>query len=225
MFVVILQEPRDDHTKIFAPPSNRFVRNPERGFSGKIGKHDKAQQNPKRKLKRHRSGSPRRIRFHSREQASRTCPAHSTRTAPPGFGGRCIPGEVNPGRRHSRRARGSQERGAFDGPALWDIIHQDGSRANKELAGHPVDLHERRFSRRRKGSQGRTSSKGSRSTHFARRSAGGRLARRRCHPYRNLMLRRNYERQKYQLQVELLKLQAWVKETGDFHPSFLAELF
>ena len=34
------------------------------------------------------------------------------------------------------------------------------------------------------------------------------------YPYRNLMLRKNYERQKYQLQVELLKLQAWVKETG-----------
>jgi polyphosphate kinase 2 (PPK2 family) len=28
------------------------------------------------------------------------------------------------------------------------------------------------------------------------------------------MQRRNYERQKYRLQVELLKLQAWVKETG-----------
>ncbi|MEF9995895.1 MAG: polyphosphate kinase 2 [Burkholderiaceae bacterium] len=35
-----------------------------------------------------------------------------------------------------------------------------------------------------------------------------------AYPYRNLMLRRNYERQKYHLQVELLKLQAWVKETG-----------
>ena len=34
------------------------------------------------------------------------------------------------------------------------------------------------------------------------------------YPYRNLMLRRNYERTKYQLQVELLKLQAWVKESG-----------
>jgi len=34
------------------------------------------------------------------------------------------------------------------------------------------------------------------------------------YPYRNLMLRRNYERQKYRLQVELLKLQAWVKDTG-----------
>jgi polyphosphate kinase 2 len=34
------------------------------------------------------------------------------------------------------------------------------------------------------------------------------------YPYRNLMQRRNYERQKYRLQVELLKLQAWVKETG-----------
>ncbi|MBS3936370.1 MAG: polyphosphate kinase 2 [Sulfuritalea sp.] len=34
------------------------------------------------------------------------------------------------------------------------------------------------------------------------------------YPYRNLMTRRNYERQKYRLQVELLKLQAWVKETG-----------
>lgn len=35
-----------------------------------------------------------------------------------------------------------------------------------------------------------------------------------AYPYKNLMLRKNYERSKYQLQVELLKLQAWVKETG-----------
>ncbi|MEN9316638.1 MAG: hypothetical protein RIS35_3031 [Pseudomonadota bacterium] len=34
------------------------------------------------------------------------------------------------------------------------------------------------------------------------------------YPYRNLMSRKNYERQKYRLQVELLKLQAWVKTTG-----------
>ncbi|NHC07967.1 polyphosphate kinase 2 [Azonexus fungiphilus] len=34
------------------------------------------------------------------------------------------------------------------------------------------------------------------------------------YPYKNLMQRGNYERQKYRLQVELLKLQAWVKETG-----------
>ena len=34
------------------------------------------------------------------------------------------------------------------------------------------------------------------------------------YPYKNLMTRRNYERNKYRLQVELLKLQAWVKETG-----------
>ena len=34
------------------------------------------------------------------------------------------------------------------------------------------------------------------------------------YPYRNLMSRKAYEREKYQLQVELLKLQAWVKETG-----------
>ncbi|MEQ1636458.1 MAG: polyphosphate kinase 2 [Methylococcales bacterium] len=34
------------------------------------------------------------------------------------------------------------------------------------------------------------------------------------YPYRNLMARKNYEKTKYQLQVELLKLQAWVKETG-----------
>ncbi|MDI6749879.1 MAG: polyphosphate kinase 2 [Rhodocyclaceae bacterium] len=34
------------------------------------------------------------------------------------------------------------------------------------------------------------------------------------YPYKNLMARRNYERQKYRLQVELLKLQAWVKDTG-----------
>jgi polyphosphate kinase 2 len=34
------------------------------------------------------------------------------------------------------------------------------------------------------------------------------------YPYKNLMLRKSYEEQKYALQVELLKLQAWVKETG-----------
>ena len=34
------------------------------------------------------------------------------------------------------------------------------------------------------------------------------------YPYRNLMRRSSYEQQKFQLQVELLKLQAWVKETG-----------
>ncbi|MBL9008140.1 MAG: polyphosphate kinase 2 [Myxococcales bacterium] len=34
------------------------------------------------------------------------------------------------------------------------------------------------------------------------------------YPYKHLMLRKNYETNKYRLQVELLKLQAWVKETG-----------
>jgi hypothetical protein len=34
------------------------------------------------------------------------------------------------------------------------------------------------------------------------------------YPYKNLLSRRTYEKQKYQLQVELLKLQAWVKATG-----------
>lgn len=34
------------------------------------------------------------------------------------------------------------------------------------------------------------------------------------YPYQNLMSRRNYEREKYKLQVELLKLQAWVRATG-----------
>ncbi|NMG37224.1 polyphosphate kinase 2 [Azoarcus sp. TTM-91] len=34
------------------------------------------------------------------------------------------------------------------------------------------------------------------------------------YPYKNLMSRKAYEKQKYRLQVELLKLQAWVKETG-----------
>jgi len=33
------------------------------------------------------------------------------------------------------------------------------------------------------------------------------------YPYKNLMSRKNYEKQKYALQVELLKLQAWVKES------------
>lgn len=35
-----------------------------------------------------------------------------------------------------------------------------------------------------------------------------------AYPYKNLMSRKSYERQKYRLQVELLKLQAWVKDTG-----------
>ena len=35
-----------------------------------------------------------------------------------------------------------------------------------------------------------------------------------AYPYRNLMSRKRYESQKYQLQVELLKLQSWAKETG-----------
>ncbi|HET6554591.1 MAG TPA: polyphosphate kinase 2 [Dyella sp.] len=34
------------------------------------------------------------------------------------------------------------------------------------------------------------------------------------YPYRHKMSRRNYEKQKYRLQVELLKLQSWVRETG-----------
>ena len=35
-----------------------------------------------------------------------------------------------------------------------------------------------------------------------------------AYPYRNLMSRRAYEAEKYLLQVELLKLQAWVKDAG-----------
>ena len=34
------------------------------------------------------------------------------------------------------------------------------------------------------------------------------------YPYKNLLSRKNYEKQKYRLQVELLKLQAWVKNSG-----------
>lgn len=34
------------------------------------------------------------------------------------------------------------------------------------------------------------------------------------YPYKHLLSRKNYEKQKYQLQVELLKLQSWVKATG-----------
>jgi polyphosphate kinase 2 len=34
------------------------------------------------------------------------------------------------------------------------------------------------------------------------------------YPYRNLMSRKAYEKQKYRLQVELLKMQNWIKETG-----------
>ncbi len=35
-----------------------------------------------------------------------------------------------------------------------------------------------------------------------------------AYPYKNLLSRKSYEKQKYRLQVELLKLQAWVKDTG-----------
>lgn len=35
-----------------------------------------------------------------------------------------------------------------------------------------------------------------------------------AYPCKNLMSRRNHELQKYRLQVELLKLQSWVKESG-----------
>ena len=34
------------------------------------------------------------------------------------------------------------------------------------------------------------------------------------YPYKHLLSRRSYEREKYRLQVELLKLQAWVKDNG-----------
>jgi polyphosphate kinase 2 len=34
------------------------------------------------------------------------------------------------------------------------------------------------------------------------------------YPYKNLMSRKNYEKEKYKLQVELLKLQSWVRKTG-----------
>ena len=34
------------------------------------------------------------------------------------------------------------------------------------------------------------------------------------YPYKNLLSRKSYEKQKYRLQVELLKLQAWVKDSG-----------
>jgi polyphosphate kinase len=53
--------------------------------------------------------------------------------------------------------------------------------------------------------------------HHYRQKADGELAddwREGGYPYKHLMSRRNYEREKYGLQVELLKLQAWVKETG-----------
>jgi polyphosphate kinase len=36
-----------------------------------------------------------------------------------------------------------------------------------------------------------------------------------AYPYKNRMRRRTYEKLKYDLQVELLKLQAWVKQTGE----------
>ncbi len=35
------------------------------------------------------------------------------------------------------------------------------------------------------------------------------------YPYKNLLSRKNYEKQKYLLQVELLKLQSWIKRSGE----------
>ncbi len=35
------------------------------------------------------------------------------------------------------------------------------------------------------------------------------------YPYKNLMSRKNYEKEKYRLQVELLKLQSWIRKTGE----------
>ncbi len=35
------------------------------------------------------------------------------------------------------------------------------------------------------------------------------------YPYKNLMTRKNYEKEKYKLQVELLKLQSWVRQSGE----------
>ncbi|MCA9170344.1 MAG: polyphosphate kinase 2, partial [Planctomycetales bacterium] len=35
------------------------------------------------------------------------------------------------------------------------------------------------------------------------------------YPYKNLLSRKNYEKLKYRLQVELLKLQSWVKKNGE----------
>ena len=52
---------------------------------------------------------------------------------------------------------------------------------------------------------------------LSRRAADKELApdwQRGGYPYKNLLARKTYERQKYRLQVELLKLQAWVKDTG-----------
>ena len=37
------------------------------------------------------------------------------------------------------------------------------------------------------------------------------------YPYKNLLPRKSYERQKYRLQVELLKLQAWVRDRAEGH--------
>ena len=34
------------------------------------------------------------------------------------------------------------------------------------------------------------------------------------YPYKNRLTRKSYEKQKYYLQVELLKLQAWIKQNG-----------
>ncbi len=36
-----------------------------------------------------------------------------------------------------------------------------------------------------------------------------------AHPYKNLLSRKSYEKQKYALQVELLKLQSWIKNKGE----------
>jgi polyphosphate kinase 2 len=60
--------------------------------------------------------------------------------------------------------------------------------------------------------QGRTA--GAKPRDQSRTTNWHQLARNNSYPYRNLMSRKAYEKQKYRLQVELLKLQNWIKETG-----------
>ena len=110
----------------------------------------------------------------------------------------------------TRAAQGKQVAsvlGLLNNKALSDAERADALRVT--LAGaSPDDLQVLQNALAGQGAAGSVAPKGHSDEELARDWRDG------AYPYKNLMRRSTYEAQKYQLQVELLKLQAWVKETG-----------
>jgi polyphosphate kinase 2 len=108
-------------------------------------------------------------------------------------------------RKASKAAQGAQI------AALKDIMHKADDKAlalKTFLKGSsPEDIEEVR-ALLRVGANGAINVSASADEELARDWRKG------AYPYKNLLSRKRYENQKYSLQVELLKLQSWVKETG-----------